>query len=80
MTNGFSNFKNKATDQIVTLPSHYAELFPDTLELTDEDVECVDCNVPERDEADPPEETAVAPTSLSITEPAKRTRRTDKNS
>lgn len=84
MTNGFSNFKNKATGQNVTLPSHYAELFPDSLELTDEDVECVDCNLPERDEAEaqsePTEETSVAPTSLSITEPAKRTRRTDKNS
>lgn len=75
MTKGFSNFKNKATGLVVTLPSHYAELFPDSLELTDEDVECVDCNLPEKDEAAPPEESAAAPIELSFTEPARRSRR-----
>lgn len=75
MTKGFSNFKNKATGEVVSLPSHYAELFPDTLTLTDEDVECVDCNLPEKDEAEAPVESQSTTVELSITEPARRSRR-----
>jgi hypothetical protein len=80
MTKGFSNFKNKATGEVVSLPTHYAELFPDSLELTEEDVECVDCNTPdapdfEPEEAAPSEEPFSNFSTLAISEPAKRTRR-----
>lgn len=77
MTDGFSNFKNKATGEVVYLPTHYADLFPDTLELTDEDVECTTCNLPDEpvDEAEPPVEPFSAPVEIDIAEPARRSRR-----
>ena len=79
MSNEFRNFKNKATDQVVYLPAHYGDLFPESLEPTDEDVECVTCNTPDPEEVaiaeEPVEQSDEVPTSLSITEPAKRTRR-----
>jgi len=77
MSNEFANFINKQTGTVVYLPAHYAELFPNELELTDKDVECVDCNTPEPDVAEPPVETAEVPTEIAITEPARRSRRTN---
>lgn len=82
MSNEFAHFRNTQTGKIVKLPRHYDGLF-DTLELTDEDVECTDCNTPDTPEdeeaaeiAQQPEETPiVASTGLSLTEPAKRERR-----
>lgn len=83
MTGQFRNFKNKATGQIVRLPAHYETLFADSLELTDEDVECVDCNTPDAPdlEADnePTEVSAEVPMTLAITEPAKRSTRRNRN-
>ena len=84
MTKGFSNFINIQTGEVVSLPSHYATLFAGTLELTDKDVECVDCNTPEPEVLEaaeqPSEEPFSAPVDVAITEPAKRTRRTSRNS
>ena len=82
MTKGFSNFINTVTGEVVTLPSHYDGMF-DTLELTDQDVECTDCNTPDAPEVEaealaaekPADVPFIAPTALALTEPAKRQRR-----
>lgn len=82
MSNEFAHFRNTQTGKIVKLPRHYDGLF-DTLELTEEDVECTDCNTPDAPENEeearaaeqPAEEPFVAPTTLAITEPARRERR-----
>lgn len=74
MSDGFANFINTVTGEVVRLPAHYASLF-DTLELTDQDVDCIDCNVPKEVEAEPTEAPFSAPAEISITEPARRTRR-----
>lgn len=83
MSNGFSNFINTQTGEVVYLPTHYAELFPNELELTDKEVECVDCNTPDApevaDEAEATVEPFSAPTEVALTEPAKRTRRNRAN-
>lgn len=79
MSNEFSNFKSKNTGEIVSLPSHYADLFPDVLELTDEDVECTDCSTPNEPETLEPTQPLAEPDvelqPIDITEPAKRPRR-----
>lgn len=84
MSNEFANFVNKQTGEVVYLPKHYETLFPETLELTDADVECTTCNLPEQDlpeeEVAPEEEPFVAPTEIDITEPAKRSRRRNSGS
>jgi hypothetical protein len=79
MSNEFAHFKHKITGEVVRLPAHYETLFPDVLEVTEEDVECTTCNVPEppaeepAPEAEPEKALEVEP--VTITEPAKRTRR-----
>lgn len=80
MSNEFAHFKHKITGEVVRLPAHYETLFPDTLELTEEDVECTTCNVPEAPaEATPgdePEKVVDAvPVEVNLTEPAKRIRK-----
>ncbi len=75
MSDGFRNFKNTVTGEVVYLPEHYGDLF-DTLEPTDEDVECVDCDTPDAlEDEQPAEEPFSASTGVSLTEPAKRARR-----
>lgn len=82
MSNEFAHFRNTMTGEIVKLPRHYDGMF-DTLELTDEDVQCTDCNTPDapenEEEAAAAEEPAdvpfIAPAALALTEPAKRERR-----
>lgn len=82
MSNEFANFVNTQTGEVVRLPAHYVDLF-DTLELTDADVECVDCNLPEplqeEGEEVPTDEPFAAPVELSITEPARRSRRSQRS-
>lgn len=85
MTDGFRNFKSTVTGEVVYLPAHYADLF-DTLEPTDEDVECTTCNLPDPSPEEPTQspDTAVEPLGIvepaepaeaTITEPARRSRK-----
>jgi hypothetical protein len=78
MSNEFAHFKHKITGEVVRLPAHYETLFPDVLEVTEEDVECTTCNVPEAPAEETPTEDpekALEVEPVTITEPAKRTRR-----
>lgn len=78
MSNEFRNFINTQTGEVVSLPAHYVDLF-DTLVPTDEDVECTTCNTPDPEEVavaeEPVEQSEDIPTTLAITEPARRSRR-----
>lgn len=45
MSDGFLNFKHRLTGIVSRLPENYGELFPDTLEVVDEEEICNTCGL-----------------------------------